>query len=221
MDALHPPGPRCSTAPQASSSRARLQHDSAAATSASRTTGRSAARERDVLGDFYTEKYYGFRPSCGAAVRRHAVQNTCYTIWDPTVDHWRWQTAGQLVSDDIAPKVRGVVTWLNFSDPNFFQEFNRNFALGSTRSLTSEGFLTWGPDPWALNLRLSREEAIGFGDGSSVVSERLPTLEARLRPTPFFGQSVFLEVLAQGGVLHVDRGPGCRGTYDRFDLFPR
>ena len=174
-------------------------------------------------GDFYTEKYYGFgaelrgQPSAGTR-----FEGTYYTIWDPTVDHWRWQTAGQLVSDDIAPKVRGVVTWLNFSDPDFFQDFNRNFALGSTRSLKSEGFLTWGPDPWALNLRLSREEAIGFGDGASVVSERLPTLEARLRPTPFFGQSVFLEVLAQGGVLHVDRGPGLpAGTYDRFDLFPQ
>jgi len=174
-------------------------------------------------GDFYTEKYYGLgaelrgQPSLGTK-----LQGAYYTIWDPTVDHWRWQTQGQLISDDIAPKVRGVVTWLDFSDPTFFQDFNRNFALGSTRSLKSEGFLTWGPDPWAVNFRLSREEAIGFSDGSSVVSERLPTLEASLRPTPFFGQSVFLQVDAQGGFLHVDRGPGQpSGTYDRFDLFPQ
>ncbi len=174
-------------------------------------------------GDFYTQKYYGL----GAEVRGQPslgtkFEGSYYTIYDPTVAHWRWQTLGNLVSDDIAPRVRGVVTWLNFSDPQFFQDFNRNFALGSTRSLKSEGFLTWGPDPWALNLRLSREEAIGFGDGNSVVSERLPTLEARLRPTPFFGQSVFLEMAAQGGLLHVDRGPGQpSGTYDRFDLFPQ
>lgn len=174
-------------------------------------------------GDFYTQKYYGLgaelraQPSLGTR-----LEGTYYTIWDPTVDHWRWETQGQLVSDDIAPKVRGVVTWLDFSDPNFFQDFNRNFALGSTRSLKSEGFLTWGPDPWALNLRLSREEAIGFSDGSSVISERLPTLEARLRPTPFFGQAVFVEVAAQGGLLHTDRGAGQPiGTYDRFDLFPQ
>jgi len=54
------------------------------------------------------------------------------------------------------------------------------------------------------------------------VSERLPTLEARLRPTPLFGQTVFLDVLAQGGMLHTDRGPNQPvGTYDRFDLFPQ
>ena len=174
-------------------------------------------------GDFYTQKYYGLgaelrgQPSAGTR-----FEGTYYTIWDPTVDQWRWQTAGRLVSDDIAPKVRGVVTWLNFSDPTFFQDFNRNFTLGSTRTIGSEGFLTWSPDPWALNLRLSREEAIGFADGNSVVSERLPTLEARLRPTPLFGETVFLDVLAQGGMLHTDRGPNQPvGTYDRFDLFPQ
>ncbi len=174
-------------------------------------------------GDFYTEKYYGFgaelrgRPSDGTR-----FEGTYYTIWDPTVEHWRWQTLGQLVSDDLAPRVRGVVTWLDVSDPTFFSDFNRNFTLASTRSLKSEGFLTWGPDPWAVNLRLSREEAIGFSEGSSVVSERLPTVEARLRPTPLFGQSAFVEVAAQGGFLRVDRGPGLpSGSYDRFDLFPQ
>ena len=54
------------------------------------------------------------------------------------------------------------------------------------------------------------------------MSERLPTLEASLRPTPFFGQAVFVEASAQGGVLRSDRGEGLpSGTYDRFDLFPK
>lgn len=174
-------------------------------------------------GDFYSQKYYGLgtelrgQPSTGTK-----LEGTYYTIWDPTVDLWRWETQGRLVSDDIAPNVRGVVTWLDFSDPTFFQSFNNNFTLGSTQSIKSEGFLTWGPDPWALNFRVSREEAIGFSDGASVVSERLPTLEARLRPTPLIGQSLFLEIAAQGGLLHGDRGPGQpTGTYDRFDLFPQ
>ena len=48
---------------------------------------------------------------------------------------WRWQTRGTLVSDDIAEGVRGVVSWLDFSDQKFFQEFNRDFNLTSTRSV--------------------------------------------------------------------------------------
>ena len=173
-------------------------------------------------GDFYTEKYYGLgaelraRPSEGTR-----FEGTYYTIQDPTVDAWRWQTLGALVSDDLGPRLRGVASWINFSDPTFFQEFNRNFSLVSTRSLKSEGFLTWSPDPVSVNLRVSREEALGYGS-SSIVSERLPTIEAGLRPTPFFGQAFFVEASAQGGVLKTDRGEGLpSGTYYRFDLFPK
>ena len=172
--------------------------------------------------DFYTQKYYGLgaelraRPSAGSR-----FEGTYYTIDDPTVGSWRWQTQGTLVSDDLGPKLRGVVTWLDFSDPNFFQDFNRNFGLASTRSLKSEGFVTFSPDPVAVNFRVAREEALGYGSGS-VVNERLPTVEASLRPTPFFGQAVFVEASAQGGVLKTNRGEGLpSGTYGRFDLFPK
>jgi LPS-assembly protein len=182
----------------------------------------SRSADATFSGDFYTQKYYGFgaelraRPSLGTR-----FEGQYYIIKDPTVDAWRWQTQGTLISDDLAPKLRGVVTWINFSDPTFFQDFNRNFNLGSARSLKSEAFLTWSPDPVALNLRVSREETLGYGSGT-IVTERLPTLEASLRPTPFFGQAVFVEASAQGGVLRADRGEGLpSGTYGRFDLFPK
>jgi hypothetical protein len=182
----------------------------------------SRSADATFSGDFYTNKYYGLgaelraRPSEGTR-----FEGTYYTIYDPTVQHWQWQTIGTLVSNDLGPKLRAVVTWLDFSDPTFFQSFNRNFTLGSTQSIKSEGFVTWSPDPVSVNLRVSREEALGFGS-SSILSERLPTLEASLRPTPFFGQAVFVEASAQGGVLRTDRGEGFpSGTYDRFDLFPK
>ncbi|HEX5856325.1 MAG TPA: LPS assembly protein LptD, partial [Thermoanaerobaculia bacterium] len=182
----------------------------------------SRSMDATFSGDFYTEQYYGFgaearaRPSAGTR-----FEGQYYIIKDPTVDAWRWQTQGALVSDDLGPKLRGVVTWINFSDPNFFQDFNRNFNLVSARSLKSEAFLTWSPDPVALNLRISRDETLGYGSGT-ILSERLPTLEASLRPTPFFGQAVFVEASAQGGVLNTNRGAGLpSGTYDRFDLFPK
>ena len=135
---------------------------------------------------------------------------------------WRWQTIGTLVSDDLAPKVRGVATWINFSDTDFFQEFNRNFAarlrpVPSRARASSRG----APIPWTVNLRLSREQVLGYGS-STITMERLPTVEANLRPTPFFGQAVFVEASAQGGVLGIDRGEGLpSGTYVRFDLFPK
>jgi LPS-assembly protein len=182
----------------------------------------SRSMDATFSADFYTKNYYGLgaelraRPSAGTR-----FEGTYYTIDDPTVSTWRWQTQGNLVSDDLGEKLRGVVTWLDFSDPTFFQDFNRNFGLSSTRTLKSEGFVTFSPDPVALNFRVGREEALGYS-ASSIVNERLPALEANLRPTPFFGQAVFVEASAQGGILRTDRGPGLpSGTYSRFDLFPK
>jgi hypothetical protein len=175
--------------------------------------------------DFYTKGYYGLgaevrgQPSAGTR-----FEGTYYTIYDPTVTTWRWQTAGSLVSDDLAPNLRGVVKWLDFSDVNFFQDFNRNFSLVAARSVKSEAFLTYSPDPFALNLRLDREQALGLGlpNDESVITERRPVLEARMRPTPFFGQSVFLETAAQVGLLRASRGDfQPSGTYDREDFFPK
>ena len=182
----------------------------------------SRSSDATFSADFYAKHFYGLgaelraRPSAGTH-----FEGTYYTIDDPTAGSWRWQTQGTLVSDDVGPKMRAVVTWLDFSDPNFFQDFNRNFGLASTRSLKSEGFLTFSPDPVAVNFRVSREEALGYGSGS-VVNERMPTLEASLRPTPFFGQAVFVEASAQGGILRASRSEGLpSGTYGRFDLFPK
>jgi LPS-assembly protein len=182
----------------------------------------SRSADATFSGDFYTKKYYGLgtelraRPSDGTR-----LEGQYYTIYDPTVQHWQWQTIGTLVSNDLGPKLRGVVTWLEFSDPTFFQSFNANFNLASARTIGSEAFVTWSPDPFALNLRVTRNEALGYGTGN-IVSERLPTLEASLRPTPFFGQAVFVEASGQAGFLSTDRGDGLpAGTYDRLDFFPK
>ncbi len=182
----------------------------------------SRSADATFSADFYTKGYYGLgtelraRPSEGTH-----VEGTYYTIYDPTVQHWQWQTIGTLVSNDLGPKLRAVVTWLEFSDPTFFQSFNANFALSSARTIGSEAFVTWSPDPFALNLRVTRNEALGYGTGN-IVNERLPTLEASLRPTPFFGQAVFVEASGQAGLLSTNRGNGLpSGTYDRFDLFPK
>jgi LPS-assembly protein len=182
----------------------------------------SRSADATFSGDFYSKGYYGL----GTEIRATPSEGTklngeYYTIYDPTVQHWQWQTLGTLVSNDLGPKVRAVVTWLEFSDPTFFQNFNANFNLSSTRTIGSEAFVTWSPDPFALNLRVTRDEALGYGTGN-IITERLPVLEASMRPTPFFGQAVFLEASGQAGFLSNDKGDGLpAGTYDRLDFFPK
>jgi hypothetical protein len=173
------------------------------------------------FAELYTKRFLGLgmelraRPSQGTT-----FEGNFFTVRDAEQDGWGWKTRGKLTSDDVAPGVRGVLTWLNFSDLEFFQAYERDFTLSSMRTIRSDGFLTYTRDPVALNLRLDREEAL-FSD-TSVISERRPVLEARLRPTPILGQTFFIEAEGQAGFLHIDRGPNQPvGTYSRFDLYPR
>lgn len=199
--------------------------------------GRSA--DFTLSSDVYTKGFFGFggelrlKPSTGTT-----AEATYYTIRDPETGRWRWQTRGNVVADDIAPGLRGVVSWLDFSDIDFFQTFNRDFTLASTRGVKSQAFLTLNKDPLSYNLRADREQVI-YGD-ATVLTERRPVLEARLRPTPFFGQRIFVEAEAQVGELRAGQtGGSCipdfsnpdapcvpltvkpSGLYDRIDLFPR
>ena len=180
--------------------------------------GRSA--DATVTTDLYTKRYFGLgtelrlRPSEGTI-----FSGTYYTVMDPN-ERWQWKTSGSLVADDLAPRTRAVVNWLQFSDLAFFQSYDRDFSLTSTRTVGQKAFVTHSEGPVALNLRLERETAL-YGS-TEVVLERKPVLEARLRPTGLFGNTIFVEAQTSGGFLRSIRPAGQpSGSYGRFDLFPK
>lgn len=181
----------------------------------------SRSADATFVGDFFTKGWFGLgtelrlRPTVGT--RTDALYDA---VWDPDLKTWEWKTTGTVVSDDLGPRLRGVFNWLEYSDLNFWQGYESNFNLASLRSVGSDGFVTWNPDPLSFNLRGGSEETL-LGT-TTVVLQREPVLEASLRPIPVLSQSVFVEASGQAGLLLADRGPGQpSGTYTRFDLFPR
>jgi hypothetical protein len=142
-----------------------------------------------------------------------------YTVIDPNQE-WQWKTAGTIVADDLAPRTRAVVNWVDYSNITFFQTYDRDFSLTSTRTVGQKAFVTRSEGPVAFNLRLERETAL-YGP-TEVVLERKPVLEARLRPTGLFGNAIFVEAQTSGGFLRSIRPPGQpSGDYGRVDLFPK
>ena len=112
------------------------------------------------------------------------------------------------------------MNWVDYSNLAFFQTYDRDFSLTSTRTVGQKAFVTRSEGPFAFNLRLERETAL-YGP-TEVVLERKPVLEARLRPTGLFGNTVFVEAQTSGGFLRSIRPPGQpSGDYERFDLFPK
>lgn len=180
--------------------------------------GRTA--DATVTTDLYTKKFFGLgtelrlRPSAGTS-----FAGMYYTVIDPN-ERWQWKTAGSLVADDLAPRTRAVVNWLQFSDLAFFQTYDRDFSLTSTRTVGQKAFVTHSEGPVALNLRLERETAL-YGS-TEVVLERKPILEARLRPTGLLGNAIFVEAQTSGGFLRSIRPAGQpSGEYERIELFPK
>jgi len=180
--------------------------------------GRSA--DATITADLYSKRYFGL----GTELRVRPTEGTSftgsfYTVVDPD-RRWQWKTWGTFTADDLAPRTRAVVNWTDFSDLDFFQRYDRDFALTSARTVGQKAFVTRSEGPVSFNLRLERETAL-YGS-SEVVLERKPVLEARLRPTGLFGNSVFVEAQASGGFLRSIRPPGQpAGDYGRVDLFPR
>ena len=180
--------------------------------------GRSA--DATVTTDLYTKEFFGlgtelrWKPTAGTSFSGYY-----YTVVDPNRE-WQWKTLGSFSADDLAPRTRAVVNWAQYSDISFFQTYDRDFALTSARSVGQKAFVTRTEGPFAFNLRLERETAL-YG-ASEVVLERKPVLEARLRPTGLFGNSVFVEAQGSGGFLRSIRPSGQpAGDYARFDLFPK
>lgn len=181
----------------------------------------SRSADATFVGDLFTKGWYGL----GTELRARPTLGTragglYYTVWDPDAKRWQWKTAGTIVSDDLGPRVRGLFNWLNYSDLNFWQGYESSFNLASLRSVGSNGFVTWNPDPFSINLRGGSETTL-LGS-TEVVLNREPGLEASLRPIPVLRESAFVEATGQAALLSSDRGPyQPSGTYGRFDLYPR
>ncbi|MEP6471210.1 MAG: LPS assembly protein LptD [Acidobacteriota bacterium] len=130
----------------------------------------------------------------------------------------RWKTRLDHVSDDLPFGFRGVLSIREYSDEQFLRDFERAFALSSSRQTLSRGFLTKNFGNDSVNLRVERSETFY---GTKVVQERLPSLEYSRR-TARIGKSPFYLALESSlSHLYVDRGRDlAKGEYSRADLHP-
>ncbi|HEY3173373.1 MAG TPA: LPS assembly protein LptD [Thermoanaerobaculia bacterium] len=130
----------------------------------------------------------------------------------------RWKTRLDHVSDDLPFGFRGVLSVHEYSDEQFLQDFERAFALSSSRQTLSRGFLTKNFGDDSINLRVERNETFY---GTKVVQERLPSLEYFRRTSRLGRSPFFLALESSVSWLYVDRGRGLtHGEYGRADFHP-
>ncbi len=143
-----------------------------------------------------------------------------YYVRDPETDTWRWKINLNHTTNDLPLGMRAGVTYQQYSDFNFFRDFERDFDTNTLRSITSRGFMTGNWGPHLLNLLFDSRETFLDQQDNTQTQRRLPELEYRLRSTQLGRTPFYLEVDTSASYLDVEK-PAYQGKYGRFDLFPQ
>jgi LPS-assembly protein len=132
----------------------------------------------------------------------------------------RWKVRWDHETRDLPGGLRGVVDFEDFSDFDFFREFERDFDQTSLRFLDSRGYLSGNWGPHSLNVLVNQRET--FIEGQDTVTlAKLPEVEYRLRPTKLGRSPLYLRLDSSFDYLSLDRGQGFAADYLRANLFPQ
>lgn len=174
--------------------------------------------------DLYSQEFLGlgnelrYRPSEGT--RGDFIG---YAIRDPEAileDEWRWKLEWNHVTNDLPKGMRGMIHFQEFSDFNFFRDFERDFDRNTLRFIDSRASLAGNWGPHLLNVLLNDRETFVTFD-TTVEQRRLPEVEYRLRQTRIGRTPLYAQFEGSAGYLDLTRPGDYAGTYGRVDLFPQ
>lgn len=171
--------------------------------------------------DTYTEGFlavgneFRYRPTEGTQGKALG-----YYVHDPEVDDERWKVEWSHTTTDLPWGMRGAVQYQDFSDFNFFRDFERDFDRNTVRFIDSRAFLTGNWGPHLLNVLLNDRETF-VNDTDSIEQRRLPEIEYRMRSTRLGRTPLYLEVDSSVSYLDTARPNSYEGTYGRIDAFPQ
>ncbi|HYG64460.1 MAG TPA: LPS assembly protein LptD [Thermoanaerobaculia bacterium] len=175
--------------------------------------------------DTYTESYLGlgnefrYRPSEGT--RGNLLG---YVIRDPesvTDEEWRWKLEWNHETRDLWRGMRAVVAFQDYSDFNFFQDFERDFDRNTRRFIDSRAFVTGNWGAHLFTLLLNDRQTFVNASNETLDERRLPELDYTLRRTRIGRTPLYMQFDGSASYLDIDRPNGFSGSYGRLDLFPQ
>ncbi len=177
--------------------------------------------------DLFTQNFLGlgndfrYRPTDGTR-----GQLLGYIVRDPeslTDEEWRWKIEWNHETADLPFNMRGVVNYQDFSDFNFFRDFERDFDRNTLRFIDSRAFVTGNWGPHLLNILLNdRETFVGSNINDQTVQQiKLPEIEYRLRNTRIGRLPLYAQFQGSASYLDLTRPNSYSGQYGRFDAFPQ
>ena len=172
-----------------------------------------------VYADLFSNSYFGL----GDEIRYRPSEETSgafrgYVIDDPLRDDYRWKLRWDHDTRDLPLGFRGVVSYEDFSDFDYFRDFERGLATKAKNQIYSDAFVTgnWGNQ--SLNMLVDRRRT--FLAAVDIIELRqLPEVEYKLRPTRIGHTPLYLSFDSAAHYLLVDRGV-VQSSYPRFHFQP-
>lgn len=173
-----------------------------------------------VLLDGYEKGYYGigdefrYQPTAGTKGLFRG-----YIVHDPTTKTSRWKLQLDQETTDLPWGMRAVINYRDYSDFDFFRDFERDLRQSTIRTLYSQGFVTgnWGPQ--SLNMIVDDRRTF-ISPELTVRQQKIPSAEYRVRALRLFGGPLYLDVISSASYLSLDRGGAAHGKYSRVDVAP-
>jgi LPS-assembly protein len=189
-----------------------------------------------VYADINTRSYNGlglnlrYLPSQNiklGELTAHVVQNPEPEITDPSTDdksRVEWKYAYKHAQENLPGGFRGVVDIQDYSDLDFFREYDRNSPdLTTISNIYSSAYLTKNRPTYSLNVLADRRDIIFLTQRQRY--EQLPSLQLRMYPQRVLGMPLYFSMETSSSHLRTSgvsaTGDITRGAdYYRTDIFP-
>jgi lipopolysaccharide assembly outer membrane protein LptD (OstA) len=152
-----------------------------------------------------------------------------YVVNDALDHKKQWRYAYQHSQENLPGGFRGVVDLEDFSDLDFFRNYDRDPRVHTLSQIYSSAYLTKNWSTYSLNLLADRRDIIlGHTDPADLASpllkqrfEQLPSLQFRVFPMRLFGSPIYFSMESSTSHL-VTNGSlnGPSADYFRGDVFP-
>ncbi len=188
-----------------------------------------------IYGDISSANYYG----AGADIRYVPTENVkigdfrAYAVNNKDDERIEWKYQYQHAQENLPGGFRGVVDIQDYSNLDFFREYDDDTRLHTLSNIYSSAYLTKNRPTYSLNILSDRRdyELLVFSDKTNRLEsarqrfEQLPSLQLRMYPqrvgrTPFyFSMESSASRLRSGGVSP-ENVRTVDADYFRTDIFP-
>jgi LPS-assembly protein len=161
----------------------------------------------------------------GAELRYHPTEGTQgklvgYMLEDRDLSQREWRAIWSHSTTDLPGGLRGVITVNQYSEYDFFREFQRSEEENTRRYIYSNAFLSgdWGAQ--SLSLVVDQRETF-LSDGRSSTQRQLPEVNYRVRKLKLGTSPIYFTLDSTASYLASETDDRFDVTYGRFDLAPQ